>query len=357
MTILVKTSSNLNIYWNFGSLLIFIIPIQILIGFILSISYFSKFNDIYYNSFNIFLNLNYGWIYRIIHSNLTSFIFIIIFIHITRSLIYKNLINKIIWNSGILILILIIAISFLGYSLINRQISFWARIVITNFISTIPIIGIKLIYLIWGNPYINNILLNRFLSLHFILALILIIISIIHVIILHKNKSLNRLNLNNNIDQINLNPLLIFKDILILFILFFIIIIINLLIPIKINNPDNFNQILIFKTPNHIEPEWYFLFFYSILRSIDDKFIGLIIIIISILILLMLPQLFQTKFISNKFLIINKLVIFFIILNISIITFIGSKTSKSPYIKIVKILIIIYFIIFYIIILISKIFK
>lgn len=343
---LVKTSSNLYLYWNIGSLIIRIIFIQIIFGFILSINYFSYFNDIFINSCIIYYNLNYGWIIRFFHSNITSIIFIILFIHILRRLIYKNLINKKIWISGLLILILLILISFLGYSLIWRQISYWARIVITNFIAVIPIIGNKIIYLIWGNRYINNILINRFFSIHFIIALIIIFFSLIHLIILHLNKSTNPINLNNKIDQINLNPLLIFKDIFLLIFFLYIFLIINIIIPIKINNPDNFNPIIIFKTPTHIEPEWYFLFFYSILRSINSKLIGLLITIKSIRILFILPYLNKTKFFNNKFLIRNKLLIIIITNIIILISFIGSKPSKEPYTKIVKILINIYFIIF-----------
>ena len=239
-------------------------------------------------------------------------------------------------------LIIIILISFLGYSLLWRQISFWARIVITNFISIIPIIGNKLIILIWGNHYINNILINRFFSIHFIFAFLLIIISIIHIIILHLNKSNNPLRTNNNLDQINLNPIFIIKDFNWIIILILITILINLIYPIKINNPDNFNPIKIFSTPNHIEPEWYFLFFYSILRSIENKLSGLILIIISIIIWFFYPYINKSKFISNKFLILNKLIISIKIIIISLITFIGSKISKQPYLYLLKQLIIMF---------------
>lgn len=353
MNFFVKTSRNLYLFWNIGFLLSIRISIQIIIGFLLSIRYFFYSTNLFDNSFFIYYNLNYGWLIRFIHRNLTSIIFILIFIHITRRLIYKNYINKKIWYSGITILLLLIIVSFLGYSLIWSQIAYWARIVITNFIATIPLIGNDLILLIWGNQYIDNILINRFFSIHFITALLIIFISILHLILLHINKSTNPLNINNNLDQINLNPLFIYKDILIWIIFIYIFFIINILIPLKINNPDNFNQIIIFKTPAHIEPEWYFLFFYSILRSIDNKFTGLIIIILSIIIWYTIPIINKTKFITNKFILINKLILWIIIIIIILITFIGSKPSKQPYINIIKIFIITYFSIFIIIIIIT----
>lgn len=346
MNLFIKTSRNLYILWNIGFIISISIIIQIIIGFILSIRYFFNSINLFNNSFFIYYNLNYGWIIRFIHRNITSSIFILIIIHIIRRIIYKNYINKKIWYSGIIILILLIIVSFLGYSLIWRQIAYWARIVITNFIATIPIIGNKLILLIWGNQFIDNILINRFFSIHFLFALIIILLSIIHLIILHINKSTNPININNNLDQINLNPLLIFKDITIIIIFLYIFIIINIIIPLKINNPDNFNQIIIFKTPTHIEPEWYFLFFYSILRRINNKFTGLIIIILSIIIWLIIPRINKTKFISNKFIFIRKFNLYLIVSITCLISFIGSKPSKFPYTSIIKFIIIIYFIIF-----------
>lgn len=356
MNIYIKTSRNLYFYWNIGSILIINIIIQILIGFILSMHYFFFSNNLFLNSFYIFFNLNYGWITRFFHRNITSLIFIIIFFHINRNIIYKNyLLNKNIWISGLSILIILIIIAFLGYSLINRQISYWARIVITNFISIIPLIGNKIILIIWGNQFINNILLNRFFSFHFIFSLLILLISIIHLIILHIKKSSNPLNLNNNIDQINLNSLLIFKDLIFILIIINLFLILNIIIPIKLNNKDNFNAIIIFKTPNHIEPEWYFLFFYSIIRSNKNKLNGLITIIFSIIIWFLIPNFNKTKFLSNKFLLINKIILINLNIILILTRFLGTKTSKEPYIIFIKIFIIIYFKYFILIIIITKI--
>ena len=126
----------------------------------------------------------------------------------------------------------------------------------------------------------------------------------------------------------------------------YIFLIINIIYPIKFNNYDNFNQIIIFKTPTHIEPEWYFIFFYAILRSNKNKLIGLIIILLSIIIWFIIPKLNKTKFIYNKYFIINKIIIFRFILIIILITFLGTKTSKEPYIILIKKIINLYFLIF-----------
>lgn len=332
----IKTPSNLYTLWNVGSIIAINISIQIIIGFILSINYFQNLN-LFDASFNIYYNINFGWAIRLLHRNLTSLIFILIFIHLTRNILFQTFFNKKIWWTGIILLIILILISFLGYSLIWNQISYWAIIVITNFISSIPIVGSTIVKWIWGNFNINNILINRFFSIHFIIPLLSIIIILIHLTILHLNKSTNPIGLNQNIDLINLNPIFIIKDFIILFLAYLIFINLNLINPWFFNNPDNFNQINYFKTPNHIEPEWYFLFFYSILRSIENKFSGLLIIFLVILLFLNLPAIIKSKFQSTLFRPLNIIKNIIWINIIIIIAYLGSKPIEYPFRRINRI--------------------
>lgn len=344
----IKTPRNIYLWWNFGSLISIYIIIQIIIGFIISINYFIL-NNPFNRSFFIYFNINYGWLLRLTHRNLTSLIFLLIIIHIKRNLIYNTFLNKIIWIRGIIIIILFILISFLGYSLIWTQISYWGIIVITNFISTIPYLGKILLNWIWGNFNINIILINRFFIIHYITPIIIILLILIHINILHINKSSNPLGLNNQIDLINLNPYSLIKDIIILIIILIIFINLNIYFPLILNNYDNFNEINYFITPNHIEPEWYFLFFYSILRSIPNKLRGLILIFLSLILFFIIPILFKIYIQNNKFFYIIKIfniIIFFLIIFISIL---GSKIIEYPYENINKIIIINLFILFFII--------
>jgi ubiquinol-cytochrome c reductase cytochrome b subunit len=217
-----KISSNINSLWNFGSILSIYLLIQFFIGFFLSINYLIS-NNKFFNSIIIILNLNFGWLIRLIHRNLTSLIFIFFF-HIYRNLYFFSFIFFSIWITGFLIFLIYIIISFFGYSLTWTQISYWGIIVITNFISIIPFFGQKIIFWIWGNFFININLINRFFSLHFIFPLIIFFFIFFHINIIHNFKSNNPLGINNLIDQINLFPLSIFKDLNIFFYIFLFII-------------------------------------------------------------------------------------------------------------------------------------
>lgn len=346
--------SLINIWWNLGFILIINIIIQFITGLLLSINYLINQN-IFYNNYNIYFNLNNGWLIKIIHINIVSIIYIIIFIHIIRNIYYNNLISLNTWIRGIIIWIILIISSFRGYILPWRQISYWGIIVISNILSIIPYLGINLIFIIWGNININLISLNRIFILHFIISILIMIFIIIHIIILHQNYSKNQLGLNNKIDIITLNYYFLYKD---YNILLSIIIIINnyiILYPFILNNHDNFIINNKFITPNNIEPEWYFLLFYSILRSIPNKINGLIILLLLILTLIFIPKIINQKFQSLKFYFLNKLNYWILLLTIFILSLNRTKYINYPYIKLNIIFIIIYFILFIIILINNKI--
>lgn len=338
----IPVPSNISTWWNIGSIISIIILIQTTTGILLSINYNTNqpFKEVIIRQ----INSNFGWIIRIIHRNTVSIIFIIIYIHIIRRTYYNSHKMKSIWVSGRLIIIIIITISFTGYILPWRQISYWGAIVITNLFSSIPIIGKRLTKIIWGNFRINKITLNRMATIHFLTPILIIIIITIHLIILHSKLSNNPLG-TKKIDFIPLNPTLTLKDTTIIILTINLTINLILTIPIKLNNPDNFNVINQILTPNKIEPEWYFIFFYSILRSTPRKTGGIILILISIIILIIKPITQKQKIQSRSFYPINKKIIWLTLSIIITLTLIGSKPIEQPYTNIRKILISAFFLI------------
>jgi len=183
---------NINYLWNIGFIIGLIIVIQIITGIILTLYYTT--NNGYESIIYIIKEVYYGWCIRYIHNNGASFIFLIIFIHIGRTLYYRNYYyNLYIWYTGIIILFILIIISFLGYILSWGQISYWGATVITNLLSPIPYI----IKWISGNYYIALQALKRFFIFHFILPFIICSILLIHIYYLHYISSNNILEYNN----------------------------------------------------------------------------------------------------------------------------------------------------------------
>jgi len=217
--------------------------------------------------------------------NGASIFFICMYTHIARGIYYHSFNLTFTWLRGVTIFILSIATAFLGYVLPWGQISYWGATVITNLTTAIPYVGIIIIEWIWGGYSINNATLNRFFSFHFILPFIIIFIIILHLYFLHETGSKNPLGINRNFNKIPFNIYFTLKDTFGFILLFIIFIIINLQYPFIFRDPDNFTEANPLVTPTHIQPEWYFLFAYAILRSIPNKLGGIIALLSSILVL------------------------------------------------------------------------
>ena len=337
------TPSRIRFIWNFGSLLIICLINQIVTGLFLAFHYKTDINLAFQRIININRNINFGWLIRSFHANGASIFFIIIYIHIRRG-IYINSFNfKITWIIGVILLLITIITAFVGYVLPWGQISFWGATVITNLLSAIPYLGQSIVIWIWGGFSINNATLTRFFSIHFILPFIIIIFTFIHLFFLHLTGSNNPLGVNRNFDKITFSPYFIIKDLIGIIIFIWIFFILSIIFPYLLNDHNNFiiaNPII---TPNHIQPEWYFLFSYSILRAIPNKLGGVIALLISILILLIIPLLNNKKFLTNKFYPLNKIIFWIFIITFFILTWIGIQPVEYPFIKIGQIFTSIYF--------------
>jgi len=332
--------SNINYIWNFGSLLIIVLLIQIITGIFISFHYSSIIDFAFYRTIHIRREVYYGWLIRLFHINGASIFFILIFIHIAKAIINSSWKFINLWFSGIMIILLSIMRAFFGYVLPWGQISFWAATVITNILSAIPFIGKILVEWIWGGFSVSYPTLNRFFSFHFILPLIISLIVFIHILILHLNGSSNKISFLN-LDKIRFDPYFTVKDLIGILIFTIIFLFILIYIPFYSIDSENFIEANPIITPIHIKPEWYFLFAYSILRSIPNKIGGVICLFISITIFIIKP--FQIK-IKIKFNWIKKysLILFFYIF--TILTYFGGKSIDYPFNSISIIFTIFYFI-------------
>nr|UYR45753.1 cytochrome b [Merostenus sp.] len=341
------TPLNISIWWNFGSLLGLCLLIQIISGFFLSMHYTPNINSAFNSVIHIIQDVNYGWLMRLIHMNGASMFFICMFIHIGRGMYYNSFTLIKTWSIGVIIFLITMATAFLGYVLPWGQMSFWGATVITNLVSAIPYIGDLIVKWLWGGFSVNNATLNRFYSLHFIMPFAILFLVIIHLFFLHETGSSNPLGLNSNMNKIPFNPYYSIKDSLGFIILIIILLIICLINPYILSDPENFNKANSMITPIHIQPEWYFLFAYAILRSIPNKLGGVIALIMSILILLIKPLIMIYLMKGYKFYPLNQIMFWLFISLFIILTWIGARPVENPYIFIGQTASIFYFIYFF----------
>nr|WHN78882.1 cytochrome b [Scopelodes kwangtungensis] len=335
--------SNISSWWNFGSLLALCLIIQIITGLFLTMYYTANIELAFYSVNYICRNVNYGWLIRTLHANGASFFFICIYFHIGRGIYYESFNLKYTWMVGVIILFLLMATAFMGYVLPWGQMSFWGATVITNLLSAIPYLGTMLVNWIWGGFAVDNATLTRFYSFHFLLPFILAMMSMIHLLFLHQTGSNNPLGINSNLDKIPFHPYFTFKDLIGFIILMFLLIMLTLINPYMLSDPDNFIPANPLVTPIHIQPEWYFLFAYAILRSIPNKLGGVIALLMSILILIILPFTFNKKMQGIQFYPINQILFWIMVSTVILLTWIGARPVEDPYIITGQILTIVYF--------------
>nr|AXS65248.1 cytochrome b [Curculionoidea sp. 17 KM-2017] len=337
------TPTNITTMWNFGSLLGLCLMIQIITGIFLAMHYCPDINMAFDSVIHISRDVNFGWLIRALHANGASFFFICLYIHIGRGLYYSSFLYTETWMSGVTIFFLVMATAFLGYVLPWGQMSFWGATVITNLVSAIPYLGTSIVQWIWGGFSVSNATLTRFFAFHFMLPFIVSALVMIHLLFLHQTGSNNPLGINSNIDKTFFHPYFTFKDIVGFITMLFILTMISLQNPYMLGDPDNFTPANPLVTPVHIQPEWYFLFAYAILRSIPSKLGGVIALVLSIAILYICPFINNKKFKSNQFYPINKILFWMFFSIVILLTWIGARPVEDPFIITGQILTVLYF--------------
>nr|YP_010925350.1 apocytochrome B [Neoporphyra dentata]WKD83556.1 apocytochrome B [Neoporphyra dentata] len=345
------TPINIHYAWNFGFLSAMCLIIQIVTGIFLAMHYTPHVDLAFISVEHIMRDVNFGWLLRYVHANGASMFFIVVYIHIFRGLYYGSYAapRQFVWVIGVIILLLMIITAFIGYVLPWGQMSLWGATVITNLVSAVPLVGDSIVAWLWGGFSVDNATLNRFFSLHYLLPFIIAAASLVHLAALHQEGSGNPLGIDASGDKVPMYPYFIVKDLLgivsfIIFFSFFVYFSPNLL-----GHPDNYIEANPMVTPAHIVPEWYFLPFYAILRSIPHKLGGVICMLFAIIVLALLPWIHSTETRSSRFRPIYRTLYWSMAACCLILGWIGGMPVEDPYIIIGQIASLYYFFYFLII--------
>ncbi|ABD45567.1 cytochrome b [Ehrlichia chaffeensis str. Heartland] len=348
-----QVPKNLNYAWNFGSLAGIALMLQIITGIFLAMHYTPHVAHAFSSVERIMRDVNYGWLIRYTHAVGASFFFIVVYIHILRGLYYGSYKSprELVWFVGIFIFFAMMATAFMGYVLPWGQMSFWGATVITNLFSVIPLIGQDVVQWLWGGFSVDNPTLNRFFALHYLLPFIIVMLASLHVIALHRFGSGNPsgIEVKSSKDTIPIYPYFIVKDCITFGIFFILLFLFVFYIPNYLGHPDNYIEADPMVTPAHIVPEWYFLPFYAMLRSIPNKLLGVVTMIGSIAVWFLLPVLDKCKVKSGSHRPIFRIFYLFFVVNFCFLAWLGGQEVREPFVTLSRLSTLYYFSYFFIV--------
>ncbi len=314
------TPRNFNFWYFFGSLAMLVLVIQIVTGIFLTMHFKPDAIHAFASVEYIMRDVNWGWLIRYLHSTGASAFFVVIYLHIHRSLLYGSYKTprELIWILGMVLYIALMAEAFMGYVLPWGQMSYWGAQVIISLFGSVPIFGPEILTFILGDYAVGDPVLNRFFSLHVIaLPLILVILVFLHIVALHTVGSNNpdgiEIKKNKNKegipkDGVPFHPYYSVKDIVGVVVFLMIFSAVVFFAPAMNGyflESSNFIEANPLQTPNHIAPLWYLTPFYSVLRAIPpmfgSQFPGVVGMFASLLILIALPWLDRSKVKSIRY--------------------------------------------------------
>ena len=344
------TSSAINYLWGFGSLAGICLGFQLVSGILLAMHYTPHVDLAFYSVEHIMRDVNSGWLIRYIHANGASMFFIVVYIHISRGLYFGsyNYPRIHVWLSGVTIFFLMMATAFMGYVLPWGQMSFWGATVITNLFSAIPLIGEDIAYWLWGGFSVGNATLNRFFSLHYLLPFVIAGLAILHLLLLHmvNVSSSTPLGINNSPDKITFYPYFYVKDLVGFLIFLLVFSFFVFFFPNVLGHSDNYIEANALVTPAHIVPEWYFLPFYAILRSIPDKLGGVLAMGLAIAVLYLLSFINFARVATSRFRPLFQFFFWFLVFDFLLLGWLGGCPVEVPFIFVGQMATIYYFVFF-----------
>ncbi|MGC2082647.1 MAG: cytochrome c1 [Bradyrhizobium sp.] len=341
------TPRNLNYWWTFGAILSLMLGVQILTGVILAMHYTPNADLAFKSVEALVRDVNYGWLLRNTHAAGASMFFLAVYIHMFRGLYYGSYKEprEILWILGVIIYLLMMATGFMGYVLPWGQMSFWGATVITNLFSAIPYVGDSIVTLLWGGYSVGNPTLNRFFSLHYLLPFVIAGVVVLHIWALHVAGQNNPAGVEPKTekDTVRFTPYATIKDFfgVSCFLIFFAWFIFYM--PNYLGDADNYIPANPGVTPAHIVPEWYYLPFYAILRSIPNKLAGVIAMFSAIIVLVFLPWLDSAKTRSSTYRPLAKQFFWMFVVVAIGLGYLGAQPPEGVYVVLGRILTACYF--------------
>lgn len=353
---------NFNFWYFFGSLALLAMVIQILSGIFLTMFYKPDAEKAFLSVEFIMRDVQWGWLIRYMHTTGASMIFLVVYLHMFRGLMYGSYKKprELLWVIGMVLYLLLTAEAFMGYLLPWGQMSYWGAEVILSLFGAIPVAGPEVAEWIRGGFVANDATINRFLSFHVILIpLILVGLVVLHILALHHVGSNNPDGIEikdkkgkdgHPVDGIPFHPYYTVKDnfgVTVFLILFCAVMFFAPEMWGYFLEHDNFVPADPMKTPEHIKPLWYLTPFYAILRSVPDKLLGVLAMGAAIFALFLVPWLDRSPVRSWRYRPIYRWQLLVFAVSFVGLGYLGTQPADNPvFVAFARVFSILYFLFF-----------
>lgn len=338
------TPSSISYAYNFGSLLGLLFVIMLATGILLACQYIGSASNAFDSVMHIMSDVQAGYIIRYLHANTASFVFIAIYAHIARNIYYSSYVQPRsgTWLIGTVIIVLAIGTAFFGYSLVYGQMSLWGATVISNLATAIPYIGTDIAIVLWGSFSVASSTVTRFFAIHYAIALFVLVLAVVHLLLLHMHASSTPIGVSGSYDRLAMQPIFLVKDAVTMIIALIALYYILSNVPNMLGHSDNNIEANSLVTPASIVPEWYLLAYYAILRSVPNKLVGVVLMLLSIIWLAVL--IFDTSILrGNTYKIATRVLLIIGVYCFIMLISLGAKHIEAPYILLGQLCTITYF--------------
>lgn len=327
------TKFSLSYYWCSGFMISAFMVIQVLTGVILSFLYVADVSLSFQCVMDLTNDSFFTWCVRYWHIWGVTILFVLFFIHMGRALYYSSYRKKGVWNVGFILYLLTMAEAFMGYVLPWHQMSYWAATVLTSIVQSLPFVGSVIYKYVVGGFSVTNVTLVRVFSVHVCLGFVILGLMVLHLFYLHKRGSNNPLFYSKGYrDVVYFHSYFTVKDFFCLLIVSLILVWFLFFSPDLVVDTEGYLEADPLVTPVNIKPEWYFLVFYAMLRCIDSK-IGGLVLLLALLFFVWVPTFNHS---SSYF--FGRQVVFWSFTSLFIcLTYLGGCHPEYPYLVICKV--------------------
>lgn len=304
-----RVPKNLNVMYCFGALAILVFIGQWLSGLWLCMFYTPSVALAYDSIQTMVRDVSFGWLLRNIHVMGASAFFLILYLHLLRSLLYGSYKKprELVWILGVLLLLVTMFQAFLGQTLPWSQMSYWGAQVLTALLGVIPGVGDQLVTWFRGDFVVGDATLHRFFALHVVAIPVLLVgLIVFHVIALHQVGANNPDGIEVQSSRWDEETIHFYPDYWrkeLLTVLFFLMIFFSMVcfFPNALQQSDHFFPANSRQTAETIQPMWYMLPYYSMLRAFPSKVGGVVVANCALLIWFLLPWLDKSAVRSMRY--------------------------------------------------------